>query len=97
MKIALSILGGLVVLVVAFVVWRYIAFIRSSRRHMAALWAPVAPIIDAIQDGGQVPRDQIEQMVPSTVSIMPKGLDANLSEQELADLVAYLMTLGKRP
>ncbi len=42
-------------------------------------------------------RDQIEQMVPSTVSIMPKGLDANLSEQELADLVAWLMTLGKRP
>jgi putative heme-binding domain-containing protein len=42
-----------------------------------------------------IPRDQIEQVVPSTVSIMPKGLDANLSEQELADLVAYLMTLGK--
>lgn len=42
-----------------------------------------------------IARDEIEQIVPSTVSIMPKGLDASLGEQELADLVAWLTTLGK--
>jgi putative membrane-bound dehydrogenase-like protein len=37
-----------------------------------------------------VPRAQIEEIAPSKTSIMPRGLDANLSRQDLADLVAYL-------
>jgi putative heme-binding domain-containing protein len=35
-------------------------------------------------------RDDVEQMDPSMVSIMPGGLDGQLSVQELADLVAFL-------
>jgi putative membrane-bound dehydrogenase-like protein len=38
----------------------------------------------------RVPRDQVEEMQPSTVSVMPAGLDKQLSEQELADVVAFL-------
>jgi len=38
----------------------------------------------------RVPRDEIEELRPSTVSIMPAGLDKQLSTQELADLVAFL-------
>jgi len=38
----------------------------------------------------RVRRDEIEQMQPSTVSIMPAGLDKQLSTQELADLVMFL-------
>jgi putative membrane-bound dehydrogenase-like protein len=38
----------------------------------------------------RIPRDQIEQLQPSSVSIMPDGLDRQLSEQELADLLAFL-------
>lgn len=38
----------------------------------------------------RVRRDDIEEMQPSTVSIMPAGLDGQLSSQELADLVAFL-------
>lgn len=41
-----------------------------------------------------IPRETIETVAPSTVSIMPKGLEASLSEQELADLAAWLLTLG---
>jgi putative heme-binding domain-containing protein len=38
----------------------------------------------------RVPRDDVEEFQPSNVSIMPAGLDQQLSVQELADLVAFL-------
>jgi putative heme-binding domain-containing protein len=38
----------------------------------------------------RVARDDVEQIEPSTVSVMPGGLDGQLSAQELADLVAFL-------
>jgi putative membrane-bound dehydrogenase-like protein len=38
----------------------------------------------------RVPKDQIEEMRPGTVSVMPAGLDKQLSPQDLADLVAFL-------
>jgi putative membrane-bound dehydrogenase-like protein len=38
----------------------------------------------------RVPRDEIEELRPSRVSIMPAGLDKQLTPQELADLVVFL-------
>ncbi len=38
-------------------------------------------------------RGQIEVMQPSTVSIMPNGLEKTLTEAELADVIAYLESL----
>ena len=38
----------------------------------------------------RVARREIEEIRPSTVSIMPAGLDQQLTHQELADLVAFL-------
>jgi putative heme-binding domain-containing protein len=38
----------------------------------------------------RIPRDDVDQIQPSTVSVMPAGLDKQLSPQELADLVAFL-------
>ena len=38
-------------------------------------------------------RSDIEQQVVSPVSIMPKGLEKALSEEELADVIAYLQSL----
>jgi putative membrane-bound dehydrogenase-like protein len=35
-------------------------------------------------------RDDIEEMSPGTVSVMPAGLDQQLTKQELADLLAFL-------
>jgi putative heme-binding domain-containing protein len=44
--------------------------------------------------GGLVlPRGQILTMVPMAVSMMPQGLDAALGEENLLDLVAYLLSL----
>ncbi len=37
-----------------------------------------------------IERDQIEQILPGKVSLMPAGLDKQLSSQDLADLVAFL-------
>jgi putative heme-binding domain-containing protein len=42
----------------------------------------------------RVPRDDVEQIEPSTVSIMPAGLDKQLTPQELADLVTFLKSTG---
>jgi putative heme-binding domain-containing protein len=38
----------------------------------------------------RIPRQKIADMRPGTVSIMPTGLDEQLTRQELADLVAFL-------
>jgi putative heme-binding domain-containing protein len=37
-----------------------------------------------------IPRLEIEEILPSKTSIMPAGLDKQLSQQELADLLAFL-------
>jgi putative membrane-bound dehydrogenase-like protein len=39
----------------------------------------------------RVPRDQIDEMRPGTVSVMPAALDKQLTLEELADLLAFLM------
>jgi putative heme-binding domain-containing protein len=44
----------------------------------------------------RVLRKDIETMLPSTVSIMPNGLEKSLTEAELADVVAYLQGLKAR-
>ncbi len=37
-----------------------------------------------------IPRDDIDEIRPGKVSIMPDGLDKQLNPQELADLIAFL-------
>lgn len=38
----------------------------------------------------RIARDNIEEIVPGQVSVMPSGLDQQMTKQELADLVAFL-------
>jgi putative membrane-bound dehydrogenase-like protein len=38
----------------------------------------------------RVPRDEVDEIAPGTVSIMPAGLDQQLTIEQLADLVAFL-------
>lgn len=40
-------------------------------------------------------RSDIEEISPGTVSIMPNGLDKTLTEKELADVIAYLLSLKR--
>ena len=41
-----------------------------------------------------ISRDAIEELRRARLSIMPKGLEANLSVDELSDLLAFLESLG---
>jgi putative membrane-bound dehydrogenase-like protein len=43
-----------------------------------------------VNQEARISRRDIEEMRPSTVSVMPAGLDQQLTPQELADLVAFL-------
>ncbi|TWT52068.1 Cytochrome c [Thalassoglobus neptunius] len=44
----------------------------------------------------RVDRRQIEEMIPSRVSMMPQGLADTLNEEELLDLMAFLLSRGNR-
>jgi putative heme-binding domain-containing protein len=37
-----------------------------------------------------IPRDQVEEVLPSKVSLMPEGLEKQMTRQEIADLFAFL-------
>jgi putative membrane-bound dehydrogenase-like protein len=47
-------------------------------------------ILDAENKRHELPRDRIEQLQPSDVSLMPEGILQKLSPQQLRDLFAYL-------
>jgi putative membrane-bound dehydrogenase-like protein len=47
-------------------------------------------LVTGANQEARITRDEIEEMQPSKVSVMPAGLDQQLSPQELADLVAFL-------
>ncbi|HVT30475.1 MAG TPA: PVC-type heme-binding CxxCH protein [Lacipirellulaceae bacterium] len=44
----------------------------------------------------RIPHGTVDEIQPSKVSIMPAGLDKQLTPQELADLVAFLKSTGGR-
>jgi len=50
-------------------------------------------VVDTTRVETRVPRAEIESMDQSRVSIMPEGMDTQLSRQELADLLAFLQSL----
>lgn len=41
----------------------------------------------------RLPRNTLRQITPSTISLMPQGLETLLTPQELSDLIAYLQSL----
>jgi putative membrane-bound dehydrogenase-like protein len=42
-------------------------------------------------------REDIDELIPATVSVMPQGLDGILTTAELSDLIAYLESLQRGP
>jgi putative heme-binding domain-containing protein len=47
-------------------------------------------LVTGANQEARIARDEIEEIRPSTVSVMPAGLDQQLTVQELADLIAFL-------
>ena len=44
----------------------------------------------------EIPRSDVEELLPATESLMPKGLLDGLNESEVLDLVAYVLSKGNR-
>lgn len=85
------------------VVYPSASFVRSfepftvttqSGKSLSGLLRKDAPdeIVLAIGAEGEVriPRSEIVEMAPGTISIMPQGLDTLMTKQELSDLLAFL-------
>jgi putative heme-binding domain-containing protein len=50
-------------------------------------------LVKSATESLRIPKDEIEQIGPSSVSIMPAGFGQQLSQQDLADLVVFLKSL----
>jgi putative heme-binding domain-containing protein len=51
---------------------------------------PDEVVLASDRDETRIPRRDIVEMQPGTVSLMPQGLTDQLTQQELADLLAFL-------
>ena len=47
-------------------------------------------LVTGANQEARIARDDVEEVQPSKVSVMPAGLDRQLTSRELADLVAFL-------
>jgi putative heme-binding domain-containing protein len=75
----------------------YTVTTKSGKAHPAGLLkrqtADALYLVTSDRAEIRIPRTDVESVEPSKVSIMPQGLDAQLSRGELADLLAYLQSL----
>jgi putative heme-binding domain-containing protein len=47
-------------------------------------------LVTGAREEARITRSDIEEIRPSTVSVMPAGLDTQLTRQQIADLIAFL-------
>jgi putative heme-binding domain-containing protein len=66
---------------------------RSYNGILGRDTADAVILVTADRTEVRVPRSAIEEIQPSQVSIMPQGLESQLSRQELSDLIAFLSGL----
>ena len=56
--------------------------LETSETHML--------LATGADEQARIPRTRIEELRPGTVSVMPSGLDGQMTEQQMADLLAFL-------
>lgn len=74
----------------------YVIATRQGRLYTGIIGRQTADAIFLVtteRNEIRIPRADIETLDPNRVSIMPQGLDTQLTRQELADLLAFLQTL----
>ncbi len=54
-------------------------------------------LVDSKAEKQTIPEESIESLKDSDVSIMPEGLVAKMSPQDVRDLFAYLQSSGETP
>ena len=47
-------------------------------------------LVTGAKDEVRIARSEVEEIRPSTVSVMPAGLDTQLTREQIIDLIAYL-------
>jgi putative heme-binding domain-containing protein len=75
-----------------------VTVIVSGRAYLGIIRGETAKEVTIMTPGRSettLPRDEIEEILPSPVSIMPQGLDRNLTADELRDVVAFLASLKR--
>lgn len=71
----------------------YVVTLRSGRSHTGLMRRESQDAIYLMTTERaeiRVPRAEVEEMAPTHESIMPQGLDKNMSVEELSDVLAYL-------
>jgi putative membrane-bound dehydrogenase-like protein len=67
---------------------------RRSGETAAGVIAVETPTTVTLRNAGQqdvtIPRSEIESITASNVSVMPSGFEHQISEQQMADLIAYI-------
>ena len=63
---------------------------RAMDQEVALAEIDVSDVATGPNEEVRLPRDVVEEVQPNTISVMPAGLDKQLTVQELADLVAFL-------
>ncbi|HEY2250887.1 MAG TPA: HEAT repeat domain-containing protein, partial [Planctomycetaceae bacterium] len=82
---------------------RYVSYIAVTKQGRTLTGLLSAESTGSItlkgQEGKQevILRSDIEELASSTMSLMPVGLEKDLSKQNLADVIAYLGTAGHGP
>jgi len=69
---------------------------RAGKLHTGIIGRETADavvLVNADRHEIRVPRAEIESLTPARVSIMPQGLDAQLSREEMRHLMAFLQSL----
>lgn len=75
----------------------YTALTTSGRSHSGMLVSESGSSITLLGTDGRrttVPRGELEELHCSNRSLMPDGLEKDLSEQELADVISYVQASG---
>jgi putative heme-binding domain-containing protein len=74
----------------------YVVTTTDGRSHTGVLARETADavyLVTADRAEVRIARTAIDTLEPGRVSVMPQGLDAQLSRQELGDLIAFLLSL----
>jgi putative membrane-bound dehydrogenase-like protein len=74
----------------------YVAVTRDGRSVAGLLAGETATSVTLREQGGKehvLLRDDLEQLKGTGKTVMPEGLEADLSQQDMADLIAYVQEL----
>jgi putative heme-binding domain-containing protein len=71
----------------------YTVLTVAGKTYSGILSDETASTVALVMEEGQsipIPREDIDQLIPSSSSFMPIGMEREINQQQMADLLAYL-------